>query len=169
MKNFSNTKVVLVTTIPAQKSKPEWLLVRFCSRAKMSAGGKVLAGWSEAEIGWLFPWQKGRGFQFVVFLPTNWNLLFRQTFWVSRVWLKTVRGQNLKSWKQRVFIFYPGEQKNGAALQNKIDAGLREQQDRCNHQGLRPDKESTWRIRLTIIFMCSNIHIFTTWNKKNHT
>jgi len=56
---------------------------------------------------------------------------------------KTVRGQNLKSCKQGVFIFYPGEQKNGAALQNKIAAGLQEQQDHCNHQGLRPDKEST--------------------------
>jgi len=54
-----------------------------------------------------------------------------------------VRGQNLKSCKQGVFIFYPGEQKNGAALQNKIAAGLQEQQDHCNHQGLRPDKEST--------------------------
>src|SRR5450759_4697878 len=39
-------------------------------------------------------WQKGRGFQFVVFLPTNWNLLFRQTFFIFCVWLKTVRGQS---------------------------------------------------------------------------
>ena len=35
MKNFSNTKVVLVTTIPAQKAKPEWLIIHFCSLAKM--------------------------------------------------------------------------------------------------------------------------------------
>jgi hypothetical protein len=38
---------------------------------------------------------KGEGFSICSFLlPTNWNLLFRQTFFIFCVWLKTVRGQS---------------------------------------------------------------------------
>ena len=55
----------------------------------------------------------GRGFKFVVFSTTNLNLLFRQTFLVLCVWLKTVRGQSLnlflckqKKIPRRVFILY---------------------------------------------------------------
>jgi hypothetical protein len=51
MKNFSNTKVVLVTTISRAKAQAEMIDIHFCSLAKMSAAGKVLAGWIEPEIG----------------------------------------------------------------------------------------------------------------------
>jgi hypothetical protein len=40
--------------------------------------------------------QKGRGFKFVVFSTTNLNLLFRQIFLISCVWLKTVRWQSIE-------------------------------------------------------------------------
>ena len=39
--------MVLVTTIPAQKPKPEWLFKHFCSLAKMKR-----TGWSRSEIHW---------------------------------------------------------------------------------------------------------------------
>jgi hypothetical protein len=35
IKNFFNAKVELITTIPAQIPKPEWLIIHFCSLAKM--------------------------------------------------------------------------------------------------------------------------------------
>ena len=34
LKNFSRSNVVLVTTIPAQIPKPEWLIIHFCSPSK---------------------------------------------------------------------------------------------------------------------------------------
>ena len=47
IKNFSNTNAELVTTIPAQKPKPEWLFKHFCSLAIMKR-----TGWSRSEIHW---------------------------------------------------------------------------------------------------------------------
>ena len=46
-----------------------------------------------AKIGELFPGNRVGVFNLYI-LPTNWNLLFRQTFLVFCVWLKTVRGQS---------------------------------------------------------------------------
>ena len=45
IKNFSNTKAVLVTTISAQMPKPKWLIIHFCSLAKMTA----LFSWSQSD------------------------------------------------------------------------------------------------------------------------
>jgi len=48
IKNFSNALVVLVTTIPAQKAIPEWLIIHFCSLAKMIFN-ITRPGWSERK------------------------------------------------------------------------------------------------------------------------
>ena len=53
-------------------------------------------------------WQKGRGFKFVVFSTTNLNLLFRQTFLVFCVWLKTMRWQGPYPYFFKIPENYPG-------------------------------------------------------------